>query len=225
MQNPFRGLTKFEFALWCFSVLSVIISFLFLENGDSLKLIASLIGVTALIFTSKGYVIGQILIVVFSLFYGFISFHTRYYGEMITYLGISTPIAILAAISWFKNPYKGTKEVKINKPSKKQIFTMFILATIVTAAFYFILKYLGNAALIVSTVSITTSFIAAYLTVLRSPYYALAYALNDVVLIALWVTASISDPTNIPMLVCFAVFLINDIYGFINWRRMQRKQA
>ena len=224
MKNPFRSLTKFEFALWCFSVLSVIISFLLLENGDPLKLIASVIGVTALIFTAKGYVIGQILIVVFSLFYGFISFHTRYYGEMITYLGMSSPIAILAAISWFKNPYKGTKEVTVNKPSKRQIFTMLCLAAAVSIEFYFILKYLGNASLAVSTLSVTTSFIAAYLTFLRSPYYALAYAANDIVLIVLWIIASAADPTNLPMLICFAVFLINDLYGFVNWRRMQKRQ-
>ena len=224
MKNPFRNLTNFEFCLWCFSVLSVIISFLLLENADPLKLIASIIGVTALIFTAKGYVIGQILIVVFSLFYGFISFHTRYYGEMITYLGMSSPIAILAAISWFKNPYKGTKEVTVNKPSKKQLTVMLLLAVAVTAAFYFILKYLGNASLIASTLSVTTSFIAAYLTFLRSPYYALAYAANDVVLIVLWCIASVAELSNLPMLICFAVFLVNDLYGFINWRRMQKRQ-
>lgn len=224
MKNPFRNLTKFEFCLWCFSVLSVIISFLLLENADPLKLIASIIGVTALIFTAKGYVIGQILIVVFSLFYGFISFHTRYYGEMITYLGMSSPIAILAAISWFKNPYKGTKEVTVNRPSKRQLTVMLLLAVAVTAAFYFILKYLGNASLIASTLSVTTSFIAAYLTFLRSPYYALAYAANDVVLIVLWCIASVAEPSNLPMLICFAVFLVNDLYGFINWKRMQKRQ-
>ena len=224
MKNPFLSLTKFEFCLWCFSVLSVILSFSLSESGDPLKLIASIIGVTALIFTAKGYVIGQILIVIFSLFYGFISFYTRYYGEMITYLGMSSPIAVIAAIAWFKNPYKGTKEVTVNKPSKKQLTVMLLLAVAVTAVFYFILKYLGNAALIVSTLSVTTSFIAAYLTFLRSPYYALAYAANDIVLIILWCIASVAEPSNLPMLICFAVFLVNDLYGFINWRRMQKRQ-
>ena len=101
---------------------------------------------------------------------------------------------------------------------------MLLLAVAVTAVFYFILKYLGNVALIVSTLSVTTSFIAAYLTFLRSPYYALAYAANDIVLIVLWCIASVAEPSNLPMLICFAVFLVNDLYGFINWRRMQKRQ-
>ena len=65
----------------------------------------------------------------------------------------------------------------------------------------------------------------AALTYLRSPYYALGYAANDVVLIVLWVLASVVDISYLSMVVCFIMFLVNDLYGFINWRRMQRKQG
>ena len=66
--------------------------------------------------------------------------------------------------------------------------------------------------------------LASWLTLMRSPSYALAYAANDLVLIALWVTASANDPGCAPMIVCFAMFFINDSYGFVNWRRMMRRQ-
>ncbi|MBO5415500.1 MAG: nicotinamide mononucleotide transporter [Clostridia bacterium] len=224
IKNPFRDLTKFELTLWICSIFLVTLSFLISVEKNPLTLIASLIGVTALIFTAKGYLLGQILIVVFSVFYGIISLRQQYYGEMITYLGMSSPIAILAAVSWFKNPYKNSREVTVSKPSKKQLALMFSLSAIVTIIFYFILRALGNASLIVSTFSVTTSFIAAYLTFLRSPYYALGYALNDIVLIILWSIAAISAPENLPMLICFAVFLVNDLYGFINWCRMEKRQ-
>ena len=72
--------------------------------------------------------------------------------------------------------------------------------------------------------SITTSFLACYLTYLRSPYYALGYSANDIVLIILWILASIKDPANIPMIFCFVMFLVNDVYGFINWKRMSKRQ-
>ncbi len=76
-----------------------------------------------------------------------------------------------------------------------------------------------------STLSVATSFIAVYLTARRSPYFALAYASNDVILIILWTLAAITDVSYLSVLVCFIMFLVNDIYGFINWRRMQRRQA
>lgn len=214
----------FERILWLGSLVIVTVSFLCVPKKDYLTLIASLIGVTALIFVAKGYIIGQILCVIFAVFYGIVSFHFKYYGEMITYLGMSAPMAIASVISWAKNPYKGSEVVRVNKMKKYQIFLMVILAIGVTAIFYFILRALGTNNLIFSTISVTTSFLAVYMTFLRSPYYALGYAANDVVLIVLWVLASCESPAYIPMIICFLMFLANDIYGFINWKRIERAQ-
>ena len=68
MNNPFKDLTKFELILWIGSVFMVTASFLLAPTNDYLTLTASLIGVTALIFVAKGYVIGQVLTVVFAVF-------------------------------------------------------------------------------------------------------------------------------------------------------------
>ena len=224
----FKTLTKFEKGLWLTSLavtlLSYLLSYLFSGSGDLLNLIASLIGVTALIFVAKGHVLGQLLTVVFSVFYGIISVLFAYYGEMITYLFMTTPMAIVAAIEWIKNPYKDTQEVKVHKVTKKQLAVMWLLALLVTVMFYFILKALNTANLFFSTVSITTSFVASYLTFLRSPYYALGYSANDVVLIILWILASVEDISYLPMVACFIMFLFNDLYGFYNWGRMQKRQ-
>lgn len=205
-------------------MLVIVVSFFF-SNSNVISLIASLMGVTALIFIAKGYVIGQIFVIIFAILYGIISLELRYYGEMITYVGMSAPIALISAITWIRNPYKGSRQVKIARLTPKKVTVLLILTAAVTAAFYFILGALGTANLIVSTVSVATSFFAASLTVLRSPYYALAYSLNDIVLIVLWSIATINDTSNLPTLMCFVVFLANDVYGFVNWRRMQRKQS
>ncbi len=222
--NPFRDLSKFELSLWLLSITIVTVSYLLTPAKDYLSLTASLIGVTALIFVSKGYVIGQVLTVVFAVFYGIISFYFKYYGEMITYLFMTSPIAVLSVISWIKHPYKDTAEVTVNKMNKKQICLMSFLAVITTVLFYFILSALGNENIIFSTISITTSFVASYLTFMRSPYYALAYALNDIVLIVLWTLATVADIKYMPMIICFLMFLINDAYGFYNWKRILKKQ-
>ena len=221
----YNELSHFEKGLWIVSVIAVVLSSAFSGFGDPLSTIASLIGVTALIFVAKGYVIGQVLTIVFALFYGFISFFFRYYGEMITYIGMSAPMAAVAAIEGLKNPYKDTKEVKIKKMTVGTLILLFSSCALVTFVFYFILKAIGNASLLVSTISVTTSYLASALTFLRSPYYALAYAANDLVLIVLWVIASLSDFSCIPMTVCFVMFFANDMYGFFNWKRMAKKQS
>ena len=224
-KNPFSDLTKFEILLFSSSLFVITLSFLLTKEKNILSLIASLIGATALIFVSKGYVLGQVLTVVFSVFYGIISLYFRYYGEMITYMCMTAPIALMSVISWAKNPYKGTKEVTVNRLSKKLKAVLIITAPIITLIFYFILKALGNKNLFISTISITTSYIASYLTLFRSPYYAIGYSANDIVLIILWVSAAIKDPSCTPMILCFTAFLANDLYGFYNWQKIKKRQT
>lgn len=217
--------TKFELTLWLTSVVLIVASYLIFDKNGYLTLIASLIGVTSLIYNAKGNPIGQILIIIFSIFYGIISYSFAYYGEMITYLGMSAPMAVIALISWLKNPYKGNKaQVKVNHISKREVALMISLSIAVTIVFYFILVYFNTANIIPSTISVTTSFIAAYLTFRRSPFYAFAYALNDIVLIVMWIMASIESITYVSVIVCFLVFLVNDLYGFVSWLKMQNQQ-
>lgn len=214
-----------EKVLWSVSVALIVISFCLFDRENYLTLIASLVGVTSLIFNAKGNPFGQLLMVIFSLIYGVISFTFSYYGEMLTYLGMTMPMAIFALIAWLKNPYKGNKsQVKVNSISKKETALMIVASIIITAIFYFVLEHFHTANILPSTISVTTSFLAVYLTFRRSPYFALAYAANDVVLIILWVLASMEDTRYISVVVCFAAFLVNDIYGFLSWQSMKKKQ-
>ena len=218
--------TKTEWALWGLSLSGIVISFLLFDRSNVVTLIASLIGATSLIFGAKGNPIGPALMIVFSLLYGYISLTFAYYGELITYLGMTLPMSVIAVVGWLRNPYKGRKsEVAIASLTAGKIAVMLVLTAVVTVAFYFILKACHTANLLFSTVSVATSFAAAYLTYLRSPYFALVYAANDAVLIVLWVLASLSDRSYVSVTVCFIIFLFNDLYAFINWRAMRKKQS
>ena len=48
---------------------------------------------------------------------------------------------------------------------------------------------------------------------------------NDIVLINLWILASIYDIRYISVVVCFVAFLFNDVYGFISWQKMKNRQS
>ena len=119
--------SKVDITLWSSSVFFIIISFCVFDRESYLTLYASLIGVTSLIFNAKGNPFGQLLMVVFRLLYGVISYTFSCYGEMITYLGMTMPMAVFALISWLKNPYKGNKaEVTVNTLKKGEIFASFL---------------------------------------------------------------------------------------------------
>lgn len=192
------GLTTFELALWVCSAVVVAASY-FLSKSEASSSLLSLVGVTALIFVSAGNVIGQVLTIVFSVLYGIISFRTKYYGEMLTYLLMSAPAAGAAVIAWLKHPFNGDKmQVEINQLSCRECIFMTFLAAVATVAFHFILKHFNTAQLFFGTLSVTISFFASYLAFRRSPFYAFAYAANDIVLIILWMLASARSNTVTP---------------------------
>lgn len=221
-----RYFTWVERLLWCSSAALITLSFLIFDRSNYLTLAASLIGITSLIFCAKGNPFGQVLMIIFSLLYGIISFTFAYYGEMITYLGMTMPMAVFALISWLRNPYNGNKsEVRVNSIGRAEAVFMLILAAAITLLFYFILKHFGTTNLLPSTVSVTTSFMAVYLTFRRCPLFALAYAANDIVLIVLWIMAGVYDTRYISVVVCFIAFLFNDIYGYVNWQKMKSRQS
>lgn len=218
--------SKGEILLWGSSVGIIIVSFFLFDGENYLTLMASLIGVTSLIFNAKGNPFGQFLMVLFSLMYGIISFTFSYYGEMITYLGMTMPMAVFALVSWLKNPYKGNKaEVKVNQITWKEHACMWVMTVVVTAVFYVILDYFHTANILPSTISVTTSFLAVYLTFRRSSYFALAYAANYLVLIVLWGLASMEEIRYFSVVVCFTAFFVNDLYVFLSWKKMEKRQS
>ena len=221
-----RYFSKAELALWCGSVGVILGAFFAFDGENYLTLLASLVGVTSLIFNAKGNPFGQFLMVIFSLLYGVISYTFSYYGEMITYLGMTMPMALFSLISWLKNPYNGKKsEVKVNHIGRKETALMWIITAVVTILFYFILDYFHTANLMLSTLSVTTSFLAVYLTFRRNPYFAVVYAANDVILIFLWILASREESRYISVVVCFLAFLVNDCYVFFSWKQMKIRQT
>ncbi len=225
MKKILSYFSKFDIVLWSASVLLTVLAFVIFDRESYQTLAASLIGVTSLIFIAKGNPIGQVFMIVFSLIYGAISYTFAYYGEMITYLGMTMPMAVFALVSWLKNPYEGNRsQVKVNSISKCERVLMWILTLAVTVVFYFILEHFGTSNLIPSTISVSTSFLGAYLTFRRSPFLSLAYAANDIILIILWILASAHDTRYISVVVCFVVFLFNDIYCFVSWQKMKKRQ-
>ena len=222
MNNPIKSLTLREWSLWLISLLIVLLSNIFSGDIDPLTMMAACIGVTSLIFAAVGNVWSQILMIIFSILYGIISWQFHYWGEMITYLGMTMPMAMWSTITWMKNSSGNGKNVAIQKLTEKHIAGLIIAGAIVTFIFYCLLHKLDTPNITFSTISVATSFFAAALTMLRSSYYALGYAANDIVLIVLWTLASVENPAYIAVTVNFIIFFFNDMYGFFSWKKREQ---
>lgn len=222
MNNPIKALTKREWCIWLCSLAAVIISNAATAEFDVLTLAAAMVGVTSLVFAAKGNVWAQILMIVFSILYGIISFRFSYWGEMITYLGMTLPMSVWSTVTWLRNPSeKNGNEVEIRRLKKLHVVLITVSGIAVTGIFGLILWKLKTPNLAFSTVSVLTSFLAVTLTMLRSSFYALGYAANDLVLIVMWILASLDEPAYIPVAVNFCIFFVNDMYGFFSWKKRE----
>lgn len=224
-RNPFRQLNKKDWWVLAGSLTVVLLCNLLTPTAAWTTKVGVVVGAVALVFMAKGDVWGQILTVVFSVLYGITSWQFRYYGEMLTYLGMTLPMALAAVFSWLRHPFRGnTAQVEIHRLTRRQRWGMVLCCVPVTVLFGILLRWLDTPNLLFSTISVATSFFAAYLTFFRSSCYALAYAANDVALIVLWVLASVKDTSFTPMIACFLVFLFNDLYAFSSWNKRETEQ-
>lgn len=121
IRESFDQLSRFEWCLWIVSLVVVVGSFLLTPTPDYLTLTTSVIGVTALIFIAKGMLLGQVLTIIFSCFYGVVSFLYAYYGEVLTYVGMTAPMAVVALVSWARHPYKESAEVEVARITGRQV--------------------------------------------------------------------------------------------------------
>ena len=95
MKKEWFALSPGERGLWLFSVAVVALAGVLGGQTTAAGVLGPVIGVTALIYIARGAVLGQVLMVVFSLVYGYLSFQCQYYGEMVTYMGMTGPISAM----------------------------------------------------------------------------------------------------------------------------------
>lgn len=219
LHNPFHSLTRKGWLLWLASLAVVIAGSLVGGTPDLLSLVATLIGVTALAFMATGDVWGQLLTALFGILYGIAAIRVRYWSEVITYIGMSAPMALAAAVSWLRHPYQGSTTVEIHHLSRRDIRYIILLTLVATVVFGSLLALVHTPRLPISILSVTTSFLACALTWFRSPLYAVAYACNDLVLIVLWALQAFTDPSAWGMAACFVMFFLNDAYAYVSWQR------
>lgn len=224
MKKIFKNWNLYEILFTIISAIAIVVAFVFTAEKQWLTLIIAILGLVSAICTSKGMFYTPIINVIYVVFYVIVSINQQYYGEAIVYGVIIAPIQIFTIFSWIKNKQK-EQTVAINKIHKKEWIYITVVTTISIVGLYFILKVLNTSSLVVSTFSLVFCALANYLLLRRSSYYALAFVINDIFLVTLWLIAAIeSNFSLVLMLINSLVFSVNDVYGFFRWRKQEKQQ-
>lgn len=192
-------------------------------HASWISAVAGLLGLSCVIFAAKGKIISIFLTWGMIVFYSILSYKNKYYGEVFINLCMMFPMTIISLVAWLKNLGKDYV-VKVNSITEKEIIIVGAVAVAAFVAFYFILRALNTSRLVFSTISIVTSVLATYFQSRRSKYGFLAFLINDAVLCVLWLSATLEDIKNVAMATAVSMFILCDIYGFISWSVMQKRQ-
>ena len=222
--NPFEGMKLHEYLILIPSILLVVVAFFIVPEKDYLSSSTAILGIVMVIFVAKAHVFGQFLALIDAILYAIVAYIYHYYGELIICICLYMPIAIMAIVSWAKNKYKETEEVKVEKLGIPGILGIALVIIATAIASFFILRALNTPNLIVSVASVSVSAAGGYLIIKRSPYYALLYMINDIVLAVLWGLAAKDAHQYWPLAISFIGYFASDTYGFINWFRLRNKQ-
>lgn len=197
-------------------------------ESSALEVFSTSISLTSALLIAKGkidgYFVGLAGIVAFSI----VCFQTKIYGEVIVQLAIYLPVTVFGIYSWAKNKHNDKDKgsvVKVGYLGIKEILLVIVSQLIMAVGYYFMLKYFGTEYLLVSTFSVTIQVAATYMLARRSQFGSGPYVLGDIAQIVLWSMVVAGGNTNaIAVLVMPCMYLINDVYGFFEWRRLRKNQ-
>ncbi|MFI8711041.1 nicotinamide riboside transporter PnuC [Brevibacillus brevis] len=212
--------------IWLISFTLVTLYLYFALDDTFIGLIASLTGMLSVVLVAKGktwsYYPGIINVVL----YAFVAYGQKYYGEVMLNLLYFLPMQFVGLYLWRKNRVSEVKQndVKIAILSNRARIWWTILSIIATIAYGFVLKQMGGALPFVDSLTAVLSVIAMLFMVKRLVEQWVVWIIIDLFTIYMWLAAFLKDGSDISMLVMWSAYLVNAIYGLMNWVRQYRKQ-
>lgn len=220
--------TRFEMG-WL-AIFTMINIYLFFAWEDSLiGLISSISGMLCVVLVAKGKISNYYFGIIQTATYAYIAYGYGLYGEAMLNGLFYFPVQFIGIYLWSKNKTQnGVKgeDVKVKSLTKSGWVITMVTVMIFTISYGFFLKYLGGNNVWTDSATNVLSVTAQILMLKRFAEQWLLWIAVNVLSIFLWLSALISQGGNdFSMLVMWSAFLVNSIYGYINWRKLYRQQS
>lgn len=214
--NYFNG---FEWTLIIGMLLANIITGGFAEPIGA---ICSITGVLCVVLVAKGKLSNFLFGFVNVTLYIFIAWGAKLYGEVMLNTLYYLPVNILGYWIWKRN--MNGEEVKAKLLTMKAKIFGSIGCVIAVFAYGCFLSSLGGNTPFLDSTSTVLSIIAQLLMLSMFAEQWILWIVVNIVSVAMWVIpASTGDAAAISMVIMWGAYLINAIYGYINWKKMATK--
>ncbi len=226
IKKYFRDWTLFE-KTWLL-VFTIINIYLFFAWKDSIVgLIASLTGMICVVLVAKGKISNYYFGIVNVLLYAYIAYQSMYYGEVMLNLFYFFPIQFVGIYFWIrnKNKKKGKDNVKVKILTNKEKILWALLSIVGVFLYGLVLKLLGGNLPFIDSTSTVLSVIAMVLMIRRATVQWILWIIVDVVSVYMWFQVLFQGGNDISMLVMWSAYLVNAVYGYFNWKKMEKEDG
>ena len=224
----FKEWTWFE-RIWLllFSIVNV---FLYLKwDSGLIGLISAMSGMLCVVLVAKGKISNFVFGIVNTATYAYISYGYGLYGESMLNALFYLPTQFIGLWMWQRHRSVNKvrdEDIEIKRLSLKGWAVVIASVVVGAYAYMHVLMALDAQQVRIDSVAVVMSVVAQILLTLRYAEQWVLWILVNLLSIVLWVvTLSQSGGSDYTMPVMWTAFLINSIYGWINWLKLQQGKA
>lgn len=218
LANDFKGWKKGEYLWLVISLITTVSASIYLKAG-AVSIIAMIINIICVVLLAKGKVSNFIFSIIGSLLYGYITYSNAIYGDAIMRVVYNIPMGIFGYLTWKKNKVKTDDDVEFRLLTTKQRFLGGIGTIIAVGVLASILHLIHGNNVILDATTTILGIIALFLMSKRYTENWYLWILVNAISVILWLRVGNISPETVATLLMWVVFLLNSIFGTINWRK------
>ena len=219
--------TLFEKA-WLLISTGVILALSFMWDDTLLGTISSISGIICVVLAAKGKISTYVVGVIQCTTYGYIAYGYGLYGESMLNLLFYLPIQFIGFYLWFKNKKSSDEavngeEIFAKRLNKKQWLYTGVGIVVAFIGYSFFLTQIGATLAGLDGLAVVLSVVAQFLMIMRYAEQWLLWIVVNVITIVLWAVVLVQQGGNDwTLFVMWNAFLVNSIYGYINWLKISK---
>lgn len=222
IKNYFSDWNLFE-KVWLLVSTLIIIGVGIAFDDNWVGYVASLTGLWCVVLVAKGKIENYYFGIVNLLAYAYISYNAVLYGEAMLNIVFYLPIQFIGLYLWSRKGNKTEKYVKAKRLEKYQWGALILGFLIFSVLYANFLGNIGGQQVTIDSFAVVLSVFAQILMILRYAEQWLLWIVVNVLTIVLWANVFFTVGDSVTVLVMWIAYLVNSIYGYINWLKLEKK--
>lgn len=218
VKSELSGWGKIERIVFPLEILLIIAISLYI--GDSkIALVSAVCGISYTILAGKGKISCFLFGLMGTLCYAYIAFQNQIYGNVLLYVLYYFPMQLWGIFKWKKHLNKASGEIVKTTLAKKERYIYAFLTIVVSILMYFVLKFTGDSAPLMDSLTTVFSIGGLLLTVKRCIEQWYFWLVVNALATIMWFQAYMDGSNCLATVFMWATYTVLAVYFLYSWRK------